>query len=287
MTKLKLFFMGIRPKTLVAAFVPPLVAAGLYYKESQHISSYILFYCLGLAVFIQIATNFYNDAVDFKKGADDKRIGPKRITAEASPKVVFLFGHICLFIACLFGLPLVLKGGLPFLILGLVSAFFAYGYTGGPFPLAYLGLGELFVFLFFGLLATTGSYYLMAEKLTASSIVLGCTIGFLSCALIATNNFRDKDEDIKVKKLTLATRFTSEQYKMLLDLFLFGPYAFLLYFILLVDLKYIGVLLAVKFAHLARKVITDYNDPSELNSALEYSAKHLLCYGVLFIICSL
>ena len=286
--KLKqLIIVGIRPKTLVAALIPPLVAQALIYKEAKDQDWYIILHCLGLGLFIQIATNFYNDAIDFKKGADEKRVGPKRITDTKTISIVYKLAHASLFIAFMFGIPLVIKGGAPFLLLGVISLYFAYGYTGGPFPLAYLGLGELFVFLFFGLLATCGSYYLVTQSISLNSLILASQIGLLSCALIAINNFRDRKTDHLVFKKTLATKLSELQFFKLIDLFLFGPYILLLYFILFVDLRFFAVLFAIRFAHIARKIVRDYSHESELNVALENAGKHLLVFGLLFCLCCL
>jgi len=283
----KIIFLGIRPKTLVAALIPPLVVQGLIYKEFHIQDWYIILHCLGLGLFIQIATNFYNDAIDFKKGADENRVGPKRVSDEKTLKLVYRIGHISLFIALLFGIPLVLKGGVIFLVLGAISLYFSYGYTGGPFPLAYLGLGEVFVFLFFGLLATLGTYFLVMSNLSISSFVLACQMGFLSCALIAINNFRDRKTDILVGKKTLATKLSDFQFMKVIDLFLFGPYLFLLYFILFIDLRFFFVLFAIRFAHIARRTIHNYMNEVELNYALENAGKHLLIFGLLFCLCCL
>lgn len=288
MNELKsLFITGIRPKTLVAAIIPPLVAHGLYFKVYAKTDWYIVLHCLGLALFIQMATNFYNDAVDFKKGADDKRVGPKRITNEQTLKSVFLLGHLCLFMAFMFGIPLVIKGGTIIFFLGIISLYLSYGYTGGPFPLAYMGLGELFVFLFFGLLATGGSYYLIDLKLTQDSLVLSLAVGFLSCALISINNFRDRKTDKEVGKNTLATKFTDFQYKKIISLFLFAPYLFLLYFVFFIDLRFFFVIFAIRFGHRAFKIVKEHKQEAELNLALNYAGKHLLVFGALFIICCL
>lgn len=281
------FITGMRPKTLVAALIPPIAAQGLVLKEQGIVDWYIIAHCLGLALFIQIATNFYNDAVDFEKGADVKRVGPKRVTNSQNIKHIYLIGHLSLLLAFAFGIPLVLKGGLLIGIIGMISLYFSYGYTGGPYPLAYLGLGELFVFLFFGLVATAGSYYLVASNLTPSALVLAMAIGCLSCALIAINNFRDRKTDKDVGKHTLATKLSDYQFRKVLDLFLYLPYIFLLYFILFLDLKYIAVILAIVLAHRARKIIYDYEKDFELNDALQLAGKHLLVFGLMFTLCSL
>ncbi|MBD64567.1 MAG: 1,4-dihydroxy-2-naphthoate octaprenyltransferase [Halobacteriovoraceae bacterium] len=279
---MNILMQGMRPKTLVAAIIPPLTASGLYFSQSIHYDYTILSLCLLLALCIQIATNFYNDAIDYKKGADKDRVGPKRVSNELNVKKIFRWGHLFIMAAFFVGVPLMLKGGWPIALLGLVSMFLAYGYTGGPFPLAYLGLGELFVFLFFGLVATMGSFYLMAESLNHQVFLLACANGLLSCALIAINNLRDKEKDKVVDKNTLAVKMTPGVYHKLLDLFTFGPYFIILYFFVFINLKFVVVLLAVKFAHQTRFIIHHHEKPSELNRALESAGKHLFAFGLLF-----
>lgn len=277
------FMAGIRPKTLAAAFVPPVVAYSLFYSVNKTHYPLMLFFCLGLALSIQIATNFYNDAIDFIKGADEKRVGPARITTQgkADYKKVLWTGHFFIFITVLFAVPIVMQGGLLFILLGLISIFFAYGYTGGPFPLAYLGLGELFVFIFFGLLATVGSFYLYALKLDTLIWIQASIIGFLSMMLIAINNFRDKETDLEVGKRTLATRMDSDKYKLILDIILFTPYFLALYLFVFVKLEYVFVLLAAGVAHKIHQVIHHYENVAELNQALALAGKHLVVFGLL------
>ena len=150
---MKNFIMAMRPKTLLASLIPPLVSF-IYYVGQSHETPYLmLICCLVSALCIQVATNFFNDVIDFKKGADTIRKGPTRVTASGlvRPKTIYLWASLAIFTACIFSIPIVLKGGVIFLILGLISIYLSYGYTGGPLPLAYKGLGELFVFLFFGL----------------------------------------------------------------------------------------------------------------------------------------
>lgn len=281
---LKAFFLGVRPKTLVAALLPPLVAAAYIYFLGLEVNYFILICCIGLALFIQMATNFYNDAVDFKKGADSDRVGPKRISSENSLGQVFWFGHFCLIISVIFGVPLILEGGILFILIGLISLFLAYGYTGGPFPLAYLGLGELFVYLFFGLVATMGSAFLIAGVVSIHLFLIGSIIGLLSTVLIAINNFRDSEKDILVGKRTLATRMSKRKYLRLIDFCLFGPYFILLYFLCFIDLKFIFPILAAGLAHRIRHDLREVRELSSLNETLTLGGKHLFFFGGLFIL---
>jgi 1,4-dihydroxy-2-naphthoate polyprenyltransferase len=205
------WWMAIRPKTLTATTVPVLVGTALVVSQGRLIVSPWLAVSLFLsALFIQIATNLLNDAIDFKKGTDThERLGPTRVTqAGLIPiKSVFQAGWGCLFLAVVFGAPVVVTGGWPILTVGVLSLFLAYGYTGGPVPLAYLGLGDLFVFLFFGLVAVLGTEYVLSGWVTSAGIVAGAQVGCLATVLIAINNMRDSDLDRNSGKMTLPARF--------------------------------------------------------------------------------
>jgi 1,4-dihydroxy-2-naphthoate octaprenyltransferase len=199
-----------RPKTLGAAVAPVAVGSVLGWKIGGEFSLQLLIATLGSCLCLQIATNFFNDAIDHLKGADTaKRMGPRRITAAgaSSAKTTLNAGWIMLMAAAGFALPLILARGPAILLIGIPSLYFAYGYTGGPIPLAYRGLGELFVILFFGLVAVTGSAFVQSGEWFASGLVAGVQIGCLSTVLIAINNLRDVDEDRRSNKRTLAVRF--------------------------------------------------------------------------------
>lgn len=162
------------------------------------------------AVFIQIATNYFNDAIDHAKGADTaERLGPVRATSAGllSPRAMIAGGVVCLVIAAVLALPLVLHGGWPILTLGVASLVLAYAYTGGPFPLAYLGLGEIFVVLFFGVFAVAGTFFLNTLGISAGAVLAGWQIGIHSSVLLAVNNLRDLETDRAANKRTLAARF--------------------------------------------------------------------------------
>ena len=202
--------LAIRPKTLTAALAPIIATAGysIYFKE--RVTWWIFLCALVASVCIQVATNLFNDAIDFKKGADtEERIGPQRVTqaGKMSEKKVYLLAAIFCLGAVVAGIPLVIKGGLPILLVGIVSLFMAYAYTGGPFPLAYFGLGDVFVLIFFGWVAVAGLIYLEFGAIDLNSIVLGSQVGALATVLIAINNLRDAEQDRRVKKMTLAARF--------------------------------------------------------------------------------
>lgn len=204
------WLLAARPKTLSAAVVPVMVGSALAADEPTGVSWWVFACALGGAVLIQIATNFINDALDFKKGADTgERLGPLRVTQAGllSASTVMAAAWGALFLAAMLGIPLLYRGGWPMLIVGLASIGAAYAYTGGPYPLAYHGLGELFVIGFFGLVAVGGTFYAHTLQLTQSALVAGVAVGCLAAVLIVINNLRDVEGDRRSQKKTLAVRF--------------------------------------------------------------------------------
>lgn len=201
---------GARPKTLAAGLVPVWAGGVLAWKLSGGAFNWWLWVCTLLgALCIQVATNFFNDAVDGKKGADGElRTGPRRLTGtgEMTFGQVMALGTLFLVGAAIFGAFLFLARGWPMPAIGVPSLFLAYGYTGGPFPLAYRGLGEVFVVLFFGFIAVMGTVFVQTGTWLEEAALLGAQVGLLSAVLISVNNFRDREEDEKVGKRTLAVR---------------------------------------------------------------------------------
>lgn len=210
MNQLRFWLLAARPKTLTAAVVPILVGSALPVAMGRPVQTALAICALLASLFIQIATNLVNDVMDFKKGADtETRLGPQRVTQSAvfKPEAVQKAAYLCFGIAILFGIPLVLKGGLPILAIGVFSLIAGYAYTGGPFPLAYKGLGDLFVIIFFGLIAVSGMYYLHTGEWSELSFYAGLQVGLLCAVLIAINNLRDVAGDSLVGKKTLPVRF--------------------------------------------------------------------------------
>ncbi|MFT5468701.1 MAG: 1,4-dihydroxy-2-naphthoate octaprenyltransferase [Verrucomicrobiales bacterium] len=208
--KLKPWILAARPKTLLAGIVPVWLGSVLPIHFGLDTSLCLAFLILASCLCIQIATNLFNDVIDHDKGADTaERKGPQRATQSGllSRKAVWLGAIGFLGLAALFALPLIQLRGWPVLAIGIPSLFFAYGYTGGPFPLAYRGLGELFVIIFFGVVAMTGAYFIQTGTWSHQPVVLGLQVGQLSTVLIAINNLRDVAEDKKAGKRTLAVRF--------------------------------------------------------------------------------
>ena len=198
-----------RPKTLFAAVAPVLMGCAIAIGDGAFHAPAALAALLG-AVAIQIATNFANDYFDHSKGADtDARLGPTRATAsgQVAPRTmrrafILLFG-----VAFLIGAYLVWRAGWPIVVIGLLSILFGVLYTGGPAPLAYTGMADVFVLVFFGPVAVAGTYYVQALSWSMPAIVAGVGPGMLAIALLTVNNLRDVDEDRTSNKRTLAVRF--------------------------------------------------------------------------------
>lgn len=203
------WLLASRPKTLLAAFVPVMLGTALA-RTDGHAILLRAFVALIGAFLIQIGTNFFNDYADFKLGADtEARKGPTRAVASGLIPPRSMLIASCLVFALSLGCSGLLAywAGWPMLLLGLVSVACGFWYTAGRWSLAYLGLGEIFVVLFFGLVATAGTYYVQAEALPTYAWVAGFCPGFLATCLIVVNNWRDIEEDRAAQKKTLAARF--------------------------------------------------------------------------------
>jgi 1,4-dihydroxy-2-naphthoate octaprenyltransferase len=214
---------------LLACAVPVLVGAALAQAQGSFKLWPVLaaLVCAGL---LQIGTNLYNDYADFKKGADTAdRLGPARATQKGwlTPKQVSWGAAACFAAAVLLGSSLVWVGGWPILLVGVLSVLCGYAYTGGPLPLAYHGLGELFVLLFFGLVAVAGTYYVQALSLHPSLWWAAVPVGALASAILVVNNLRDRLTDARANKRTLAVRLgataTRVEYSALLALSYASP----------------------------------------------------------------
>jgi len=207
---LKSCFLAARPKTLPAAIVPVWAGCALAWHLTGNFNLLLAMCTLLGAISIQIATNFFNDAIDARKGADTpQRLGPVRVTASGmmDTRTVMRLGGGFLAVAVICGMVLYQARGWPILAIGIPSLFLAYGYTGGPFPLAYRGMGELFVIGFFGIIAVAGTVFVQTGEWPREAILLGFQIGLLSAILISINNLRDREEDATTGKRTLAVRF--------------------------------------------------------------------------------
>jgi 1,4-dihydroxy-2-naphthoate octaprenyltransferase len=200
--------LAIRPKTLSAGFIPVAVGTGLAFGQGVGRVGPAAAALVG-ALLIQVGTNFVNDYYDFKKGADtEARLGPTRVTQSGllSPQAVISGAVTCCLLAMVVGLYLISAAGWPILAIGVASLLAGYAYTGGPYPLGYHGLGDVFVFLFFGLVAVAGTYFVQALKLAPAVWPAAVAVGAMGTELLVVNNLRDIATDVKAGKRTLAVR---------------------------------------------------------------------------------
>ena len=280
------WLLASRPKTLPASLVPVLIGAALAASHSN-VSFLTLSTIILTSLLLQIATNFANDVYDYEKGADtSERLGPLRVTqagliSAAQMKKATAF---TLLLAICLGSYLVSIGGFPILLIGLLSVICALLYTAGPFPLAYLGLGELFVLVFFGPVAVSGTYFLLTQSLTADVILAGFAPGMLACAILVVNNLRDIDSDRKSGKNTLAVRFGSSFAKIEYVFLVIGAASIPLLGVILFNqskFSLLACLYLIPSIGLIKTIIYEASGV-KLNIALANTAKLLLLYCLFY-----
>ncbi|MBE0642838.1 MAG: 1,4-dihydroxy-2-naphthoate polyprenyltransferase [Bacteroidetes bacterium] len=280
------WLLASRPKTLPAAVVPVLVGSAVAAADGAF-SFFPALVALLCALLIQIGTNLANDYFDFIKGADSEhRVGPVRVTQSGliPPRTVrnAMIGVFVL--TFILGLYLVSVGGWPILAIGVASLFCAVIYTAGPFPLAYVGLGDVFVFLFFGIVAVTGTHYVQALHWSMDALIASLPVGAISTAILVVNNYRDIDTDKVANKKTMAVRIgraaTRMEYRLLL---------LLAYSVPVVQSLRAGAplwlllpLLTLPFAYHVLRIVERSTDGSELNHALAGTGQLLALYGLLY-----
>jgi 1,4-dihydroxy-2-naphthoate octaprenyltransferase len=228
--RLHAWFLACRPKTLSVSLSPVLVGTAIAWHDSGRILWLPLLAAAFGAAFIQVGTNLFNDVGDFLRGTDAPgRLGPKRAAAEGwlSPGVIRLGAWLAFALAFLCGIYLVAHGGRPIVVIGLASLAAGWAYTGGPKPIAYGPLGEIFVFVFFGLVAVGGSYYLQTLTLTPTVLFAATLVGIHAAAVITVNNYRDHDGDRACGKNTLAVRLGRPATRRLYTAEMLAPYALL------------------------------------------------------------
>jgi len=208
------WILGARPRTLAAAVAPVLVALALVESDIDWLRALL---ALKVAVWLQIGVNFANDYSDGVKGTDSDRVGPVRLVASgmATAKSVKYAAFISFAIASIAGTWLAILTSPVLILVGVISIAAAWGYTGGKNPYGYRGLGELSVFLFFGVIATMGTYYAQTEAITFLSFIVSIPMGALSCAILAVNNLRDRPKDQLAGKLTVAVRIGDRKARLM------------------------------------------------------------------------
>jgi 1,4-dihydroxy-2-naphthoate octaprenyltransferase len=283
--KFHVWLLATRPRTLPAAIAPVLTGTALAYK-AKHFDLYAALICLGFAILIQIGTNFANDYFDFIKGTDDeKRVGPKRAVASGWISPTSMRSAMALVFGCAFvlGLGLVSRGG-PWMIgIGLASIACGIAYTAGPYALAYLGLGDIFVFIFFGLVAVDCTYYVQTRSLTWDALLAAIPLGLLASNILVVNNYRDMETDAVSGKRTLVVRFgrTFSQVQFALSLLI----SFIIPLVLLKRGYPIAVLLPLVLIPLAsshfRRLVLN-KKPQEQILLLGDTGKLLAMYAIAF-----
>ena len=270
------WILAARPKTLSAAVVPVMVGASLVRGP---LDWWLLTYTLLGSILIQIATNFINDALDFKKGTDtSERLGPMRVTSAGllSADAVMRGAYLCLAGAALCGVPLIMHAGWQLLAIGVASILMAYAYTGGPYPLAYHGLGEIFVISFFGVIAVGGTYLVQTLRWTRDVTIAGVGVGCLATVLLVINNLRDVTGDRVSNKKTTVVRFGETFARMEITLLALAPFA------VAVFLKRFATLIALPFAVVV--IVKSWRGSGRaLNKSLALAGLLQWAYGLLFL----
>jgi 1,4-dihydroxy-2-naphthoate octaprenyltransferase len=282
----RIWFLAARPHTLPVGLAPVLVGTALAIHQHAFSVAPFLAALLG-ALFIQVGANLSNDYSDARRGADtDDRLGPLRVTAGEliPPRQVLIATWVSFGLAVLCGIYLIVTVGWIILAIGAASIVAGLLYTGGPRPYGYEGLGEVFVFLFFGLVAVTGTHYVLAERFDTTALALAVPVGLMAAAVLVVNNVRDIDTDRRAGKNTLAVRLgrprTRRMYAGMLGLayvlaIVLGLFAHGLSPVLLIVL--LSSPLAVK---LSRTVATHTDGPT-LNGALAGTGRLELVFCLL------
>ena len=284
---MRIWVMAARPRTLPAAIAPVLVgtAAAVQWAEKLPRVGAFVAALIG-SVFIQIGTNLANDYSDAKRGADTAdRLGPVRVTSAGlvTPRRVLTATWIAFAVAVACGIYLATVAGVAILVVGALSIAAGILYTGGPRPYGYEGLGEVFVFLFFGLVAVNGSYYVQVEELDALPLGLSIAIGFLATAIIVVNNVRDLETDRRAGKMTLAVRMGRADAVNLYRLLVLGAFAVLPIALVAGEsslLPLIG-LAALPLAIGPMRTMSERTDGPALNGALAATGALLGAYSLL------
>jgi 1,4-dihydroxy-2-naphthoate octaprenyltransferase len=282
---LSTWVLAARPQTLSTALVPVAVGSASAFSEGGF-HALPAFVALFSAMWIQIGTNFANDLFDFQKGADtEERIGPVRATQSGlvTPGQMRAAVITAFAIAFFSGLYLVYIGGWVILAIGVLSILAGLAYTGGPYPLGYHGLGDLFVFIFFGLVAVTGTHYVQTLSFSPRALALSVPIGLLATAVLIVNNIRDIDTDAKAGKRTMAVRLGRQNTRIYFALTLLGAWICLPLFWAL-GITDVWILLPTVMTSKAAaiiKIVATHTDGPNLIAALVETARLGVFFGLL------
>jgi 1,4-dihydroxy-2-naphthoate polyprenyltransferase len=281
----RVWILASRPRTLPAAIAPVLVGTALAaYEDEFHVLPFLA--AMVGSTFIQIGTNLSNDYSDARRGADtEDRLGPVRVTAGGlmPPRHVLAGTYIAFGIAVAAGLYLAAVAGWELLVVGVASILAGVLYTGGPRPYGYEGLGELFVFVFFGIVAVVGSYYVQTEELRWEAFALAVPVGLLSSAILVVNNVRDIDTDRRAGKRTLAVKLGRERARVLFTAMVVLSFAAPVVILALGGLTpwLLITLAALPLGIPLIKTVSSRSDGPALNGALAGTGRLLAVFSVL------
>jgi 1,4-dihydroxy-2-naphthoate octaprenyltransferase len=278
--------MAARPRTLPAAIAPVLVGSAAAADAAEDFRWGAFVAALIGSIFIQIGTNLANDYSDAKRGADTSdRLGPVRVTSSGlvAPRRVLYATWLAFGVAVVAGIYLATVAGWVIIAVGAASIAAGVLYTGGPRPYGYAGLGELFVFLFFGLVAVNGSYYVQLERLDWLPFFLSISLGFLATAILVVNNVRDIDTDRRAGKRTLAVRLGRDRTRNLYLALVGGAFAWLPLSLLIAGgpAEALLGLLALWLAYKPARAVLQRTDGPSLNAALAGTGALLAAFSVL------
>jgi 1,4-dihydroxy-2-naphthoate octaprenyltransferase len=280
---IRIWVMAARLRTLPAAIAPVLVGTSLARTEGTFRAGAFIAALLG-AIFIQVGTNLSNDYSDARRGADtEDRLGPVRVTAGGlvPPRQVLIATYVTFGLAVVCGAYLVYVAGPALLAIGAASILAGILYTGGPRPYGYEGLGEVFVFLFFGIVAVTGSYFVQVEKLEWEAFALAVPVGLLAAAILVVNNVRDIDTDRRAGKRTLAVRLGRPGARTLYSLMLLVAYVTLIPVVFPLSAWVLLPVVTLPLAARLARTVRAHVDGPTLNAALAQTGMLQLGFCVL------
>ncbi len=282
MSSIKIWIEAGRLRTIPASIVPVLIGSSLAYSDN-YFRLDVFLVAMICSMLFQLTSNFSNDVYDNKRGADSERVGPKRVIASGliSEKSMIIAIIITATISFILGMYLVYLHGIPVLLIGIFSIFFAWAYTGGPYPLAYNGLGDVFVFIFFGIVAVCGTYYVHSGQFSYYALLSSISPGLLATNILSANNIRDRIGDAKIRKNTLAVLIGDKASRILYRILLLVSYlCIIVLFLLTMNPYHLLPLITFPFARKLWKSIY-ISQGSELTSVLIQSATLLLIFGIL------
>jgi 1,4-dihydroxy-2-naphthoate octaprenyltransferase len=275
--------LAARPKTLTISIAPVLAGTSLAWVEGGKFAALPMLAALLAAILIQAGTNLHNDAADYEKGGDrPDRAGPRRAVAHGwlSAKEVHRAAFLAFTLAGILGLYLAMVGGWPIILVGLLSLLCGYGYSGGPRPISYTPLGELFVLLFFGLVAVGGSYWLQLHALSQGALLIGAAIGAFASAVLMVNNYRDLEADQAVGRKTLAVVLGRPTSRLVYAGLLLAPFPLAM----LVGKEFWPIWLALPLAVILLRAFWRSAPGAAFNRILAGTAMLQLLYALLFVL---